>query len=294
MVEPSCEQFQKWNQAGKIVKFVRCDNAGENKTLEKRANSVEWKLNIQFEYTPRDTPQHNHLAELAFASIANKGRALMSAANIPMTVRYKVWVKAFDHVTALDGLIVMNIDGKTATRYEHWNGELPKWVKHLKTWGEAGTVKIKTKMTPKLEDRGIQCMFVGHSMDHDGDCYEMWYPKTNSLYQSRDVIWLKRMHYRPAPEESGNRERSDEAMEIHSDEIQESKTDDDEKDKNVSYEEASLRQAATIPLATTRSGAAFRDIAAANIARNPIRITKTEEELYRELRASNELGCVGA
>jgi hypothetical protein len=72
------------------------------------------------------------------------------------------------------------------------------------------------------------------------------------------------------------------------------KSDDDEKDKNVSYEEAVLRQAATIPLATTRSGAAFRDIAAANIARNPIRITKTEEELYRELRANKELGCVGA
>jgi hypothetical protein len=89
MVEPSCELFHKWSRFGKTVKFVRCDNAGENKSLEKRANGAEWKLNIQFEYTPRDTPQHNHLAELAFASIANKGRALMSAANIPLAIRYK-------------------------------------------------------------------------------------------------------------------------------------------------------------------------------------------------------------
>ncbi len=163
MVEPSCELFHKWNLTGKTVKFIRCDNAGENRTLEKRANGVEWKLNIQFEYTPRDTPQHNHLAELAFASIANKGRALMSAANIPMSVRYKVWIKAFEHATALDGLIVTTIDGKNATRYEHWHGSLPKWVRHLRTWGESGTVKVKTKTTPKLADRGIQCMFVGYS-----------------------------------------------------------------------------------------------------------------------------------
>jgi hypothetical protein len=110
-------------------------------------------------------------------------------------------VKAFEHAAALDGLIVTTIDGKSASRYEHWNGELPKWSKHLKIWGEAGTVKIETKTTPKLEDRGIQCMFVGHSKDHDGDCFEMWYPRTNSLYQSRDVIWLKRMYYDPVPDE---------------------------------------------------------------------------------------------
>jgi hypothetical protein len=317
MVEPSCELFHKWGNDGKIVKYIRCDNAGENRTLEKRANGVEWKLNIQFEYTPRDTPQHNHLAELAFASIANKGRALMSAANIPMSVRYKVWVKAFEHATALDGLIVIDIGGKSATRYEHWNIELPKWVKHLKTWGESGTVKVKTKTTPKLADRGIQCMFVGHSKNHDGDCYDMWYPKTNSIYQSRDVIWLKRMYYHRVPEDEKGQKSVDDTIDLQSDEVLEAQgpehthqdknerikteLENTEKQSNaqsgnqhLSYEDTILRQAAKIPLATTRSGTTFRDIAAANIARNPIRITTIEEELYKELKASNELGCVGA
>jgi hypothetical protein len=49
----------------------------------------------------------------------------------------------------------------------------------------------------------------------------------------------------------------------------------------VSYEEAILRQAAAIPLATTRSGATFRDIAAANIARNPIRILRARSQMVR-------------
>jgi hypothetical protein len=164
------------------VKYIRCDNAGGNKTLQKRANGVDWQLNIQFEFTPRDTPQHNLLAELGLASIANKGRSLMSAANIPTKVRYKVWIKAFQHATDMDRLVVSEIDGKVTTRYEHWCGQLPKWVKHLRTWGESETVKIKKSTTPKISDRGIQCMFVGHSPDHDGDCYDMWNPKTDKIY----------------------------------------------------------------------------------------------------------------
>jgi hypothetical protein len=134
MVEPSCELFFRWKQGGNPVSFIRCDNAGENMNLQKRVNNVDWKLNIAFEFTPRDTPQHNHLAELGLESIANKGRALMSAANVPLKIRYKVWTMAFKHATDLDGLIVITIGRRTATRYEHWCGQLPKWVNHLRTW----------------------------------------------------------------------------------------------------------------------------------------------------------------
>jgi hypothetical protein len=141
MVEPSCELFQKWRHEGNPVQYVRCDNAGENKSLQKRANSADWKLNITFDYTPRDTPQHNHLAELGLASIAYKGRSLMSAANVPMKIRYKVWTKAFNHAADLDGLVVTEIDGNTATRYKYWNGKIPKRVKYMRTWGESGTVQ---------------------------------------------------------------------------------------------------------------------------------------------------------
>jgi hypothetical protein len=107
----------------------------------------------------------------------------MSAATFPMKIRYKVWIKALQHATDLDGLPVVftKIDGNTATRYEHWNGKIPKWVNYMRTWGEYGTVKVKTGTTPKIADRGIQCMFVGYSEDHDGDCYEMWYPQTNRI-----------------------------------------------------------------------------------------------------------------
>jgi hypothetical protein len=35
------------------------DNAGENKLLQKRSESKDWKLGIKFKYTARATPQQN-------------------------------------------------------------------------------------------------------------------------------------------------------------------------------------------------------------------------------------------
>jgi hypothetical protein len=80
----------------------------------------------------------------------------MGAANIPLIIRYKVWVKAFQHATKLDGLVISEIDGKTATRYEHWSGKLSKWVQHPHTWGQSGIVKFKTDTTPKIVDQGFK------------------------------------------------------------------------------------------------------------------------------------------
>jgi len=62
-------------------------------------------------------------------------------------------------------------------------------------WEEAGTVKTKTKTTPKLNDQGVPCMFVGYAVDHPGDCYRMYDPKTQRVHITRDIIWLKRMYY---------------------------------------------------------------------------------------------------
>ena len=69
IVEPTCDRFENWRQNGRPVKFVRCDNRGENVNLESRAKSKDWKLKLEFEYTRRDTPQRNHVIEVGFATI---------------------------------------------------------------------------------------------------------------------------------------------------------------------------------------------------------------------------------
>jgi hypothetical protein len=75
----------------------------------------------------------------------------MSAANVPETIRYTVYSEAFKTATLLDGLMPVEINGITKMRYEHWTdkGNPPAFAKHLRTWGEAGTVTIKIESGAK-------------------------------------------------------------------------------------------------------------------------------------------------
>jgi hypothetical protein len=87
MIEPTCEKLFKWKNEGKPIKYIRCDDGGENRGLKNRLYSSDWKLPIKFEFTGCDTPQRNYLAEVSLATIAGRGRAIMSAAQIPKDFR---------------------------------------------------------------------------------------------------------------------------------------------------------------------------------------------------------------
>jgi len=191
----TCIMLNKWKDSGIVTKYCRCDNAGENKTLEKTANGSKWRFNIQFEYTARATPQQNSPVETGFAHILNKARAMMIDANIPYLQRYKIIQEAIITATKLDGLVTVNDGKECKTRYELFGLAVPSFVKYLRTWGEAGVVKVHTKTSPKLKNKGVTCIFVGYADNHAGDCYRMWEPIKHFIYITRDVLWLKRMYY---------------------------------------------------------------------------------------------------
>ena len=85
MVEPTCKLLNVLKSKGLPVMKIHLNPAGENVKLEKRAKSTDWAIlqPINFEYTSRDTPQHNCLAELSFPNLAGKARAMMSAVHCP-------------------------------------------------------------------------------------------------------------------------------------------------------------------------------------------------------------------
>ena len=91
------------------------------------------------------------------------------------------------------GCIISELSGKCTNRYEHFFGESPKFAHSLRTVGEAGTVKIKTDTTPKLEDCGIHCLFMAYSLSHPRSCYRMYNPKTQCVQVLRNVLCLHRM-----------------------------------------------------------------------------------------------------
>jgi len=82
--EPTAERFYSWKANGIPVTYLRMDNAGENKALQARVNSVDWKLNIKVEYTAPNTPQENSLAESGFRTLYCNGRAMAFAAHLPV------------------------------------------------------------------------------------------------------------------------------------------------------------------------------------------------------------------
>ncbi len=193
MPKDMCIFMQQEMSRGQAILIIRQDNAGKNKKLVTLAHLQEWKLATTFENTTRKTPQQNSLAENAFTVIASKTRAVLNAAQIPKSERFKLWGEAAMTVTALHNLILVTWNGITKTRYEHAGFEIPKFVKYLRKLGEAGIVK--NGKDGKVGDRGITMLFVGYADEHAGNCYRMYNPVTSQVSVTRDVIWSGRMYF---------------------------------------------------------------------------------------------------
>jgi len=198
MPEPTCELLHSLRKSNQAVKTLRMDNAGENKTLENRMKSSDWKLGVKVEYTAARTPQQNSLAEVGFHTISNRMRAMMKAAHFPKGVRHRLWREVVSTATKLDNLSIVEINGEKKTRFEHKFGTNPGWCAYIRAVGEAGVVKTRdmTSHTGPLDNRGTTCVMVGYAENHPPDTYRMWNPNTKKITLTRDIIWLNRMYYR--------------------------------------------------------------------------------------------------
>ena len=186
IIESTCEKISKCKEAGRPVQILRQDNAGENKKLAKRLRSSAWKCSdTKIEFTAKETPQQNALAELGFTHMAGMARAMMNHANVPAEARYKLFPDAVNTAVMLDYLTVVEINGVSKTRIEHYGLTIPNWSKHLHKWGEAGTVK--TGKDGKIGDRGVTMMFIGYANNHEGNVFRMWNKKTSRVSETRDV-----------------------------------------------------------------------------------------------------------
>ena len=114
--------------------------------------------------------------------------AMLHDAHLPRDRLGAFAPKHFVTASKLNGMTQVTLGGMTASRREHFGDFLPKFASHLRTWGEAGTVKLASNFSSKLLDRGIICVFVGYADNHNGDCFETWDLATGSVHVSRNVI----------------------------------------------------------------------------------------------------------
>ncbi len=61
-------------------------------------------------------------------------------------------------------------------------------------FGEMAVVKTAVKLKSKLDDRGVACIYLGRSPDHGDDVHQFLHLKRNQLINSRDVVWLNKVH----------------------------------------------------------------------------------------------------
>ena len=172
----------------KKVKYIRCDNAGENRSLQHALENEG--MNIKFEFTARETPQQNGKVERAFATLYGRMRAMMAAVKWDDKMKHKFWTEAAATATKLD--TIMNDKGESSP-YQQFYNESPLFEKHLKTFGQVGIMTLKPGSTikSKLGDRGIKCLFLGYAANHAGNVYRVMNVETKMVMISRDVKWLK-------------------------------------------------------------------------------------------------------
>ena len=188
-VEPIIDWKKALKARHKIqVKIIRCDNAGENKVLERESDKKE--LGIIFEYTAPGTPQQNGMVERAFVTVMGRARAMMSHAGFSMAKRQQLWCEAAQTATMLDNILVQ--ESAKSPPFTQFFGEDAKYAKHLRGFGKMCVVADTDNKVgrTKIDPRGKISVFVGYSTQHAGDVYRLLNSKTSRVIHSRGVKWI--------------------------------------------------------------------------------------------------------
>ena len=137
------------------IKYICCDNAGENRTLEEKSKNEG--LGIIYEYTAPNTPQPNGRVERAFATLYGRVRSMLNSACLNKEFRQGLWAECATTACVLDNL---DCSG---------NKKPHKAFKYLRKFGKIGIVTKKDKIKGKLTNRGEECIYLGHAKNHSGE-----------------------------------------------------------------------------------------------------------------------------
>ena len=160
------------NNSGVTIKVIRCDNAGENKTLEKEI--IDRGMNIRFEYTATNTPQQNGRVERKFATIYGRVRSMLTGAGIEGELRKSLWAEAGNTAINLMNIQVRNKIEKTPYERFYGQDELPRYVKNLRSFGEVGVILKNGKMKSKIVNKGQRAIMVGYGVQNGNGVYRMY------------------------------------------------------------------------------------------------------------------------
>jgi len=137
----------------KKVKYLRCDNGGENLSLQKYCNDPTKSTNLdlrhlQFEFTARGTPQQNGRVERKFATLYGKVRATLNKAKLSTSLHHGLWLECANTVTKTKNLLSTNL--KPIPSYKQLFGHLPKYTENLQPFGHVGIETLNKNIQGKI------------------------------------------------------------------------------------------------------------------------------------------------
>ena len=170
------------------IKYIRLDDSGENKSLQKECDKQN--LGIIFEFTAPGTPQQNSVVERKIRTKMGRSRAMMLTAGFSQQDKRKFWCEVISTATRLDNIMVRK--ERTKPPYTLLYNDEPKYKKYLRSFGEMAVIAISDgkKMRSKLDTRGRTGIFVGYADDHAGNVYRFINIQTKKIILSRDIQWL--------------------------------------------------------------------------------------------------------
>ena len=176
--------FQKFkNQAEKETnRKVRClrSDGGKEYFSEEFTSYLEDE-GIRREFTCRNTPQQNGVAERKNRVILEVARAMINEKHMPR----HYWAEA-----ACTAVYLMNrctTDGvHELTPYEKYVGRKPD-LAHVRVFGSIAYVHIPDKQRQKLDPKSEKCILMGYSLEQKG--YKCFNPSTRMVRVSRDVVF---------------------------------------------------------------------------------------------------------
>jgi hypothetical protein len=98
---------------------------------------------------------------------------MMGGAWLPDDMHKKVALEAIVGATQLDGIVVIDINGRLATHDVHMIGVNPKWTRNLRVWGQVKVITVGKDS--KTSDKGATMIFVVYG-EHESVSVRMWDP----------------------------------------------------------------------------------------------------------------------
>jgi hypothetical protein len=176
--------------AGINVKYIRCDDFGDNKALFEACQAQGY--GVKFEFSVPRTPQQNGKVERKFQTFFGRIRAILNSAGLKDHLRSGVCAECAMTVTYLSN--ITSIKEKMICPYQPLFGNKPRLPERLRSFSEIGVVTTKNDIQGKLINRGTPCMFMGYSINHAHDVYRILNIETKKIIISRDIVWMNTVY----------------------------------------------------------------------------------------------------